>query len=315
MNMPDVIAVVERAFTCRAQGKATMPPKAYLSVEEGDFRAMPCSLPGGAGVKWVSVHPKNLSWGFPTVMGILVYNDPATGYPLAVMDATEITAFRTAATAAIASRYLAREDSRTLGIVGAGQQARTQVLAHTGLFDLTSVKVFDSSSTAVERLVRDLPEHPTKMCSLEETVASDIVCTLTPARLPFVRKEWIIPGTHINAVGADAQGKEELDPSILKEALVVVDDIAQAVAGGEINVPIRRREIRVEDVHATLGDIILGHRRGREDEKAVTVFDSTGLAIEDVAVAQLVYGKARQRDGYPMIDFVESGTKTGRRSV
>ena len=305
LNMADVIEAVEQAFRHRALGNARMPAKAYLVLDQGDFRAMPAALPGSVGMKWANVHPQNPPLGLPTVMAILIYNDPATGYPLAVMDATDITAYRTGAAAAIASRYLARKDSHTLGIIGAGRQAYTQLVAHAELFDLSLIRVFDRLDAAVEELISSFPGYPLKACSLEETVASDIVCTLTPAQEPFVRREWVTLGTHINAIGADAAGKEELEPSILKEAIIVVDDLAQASAAGEINVPIKKGLIAIEQVYATLDEIIAGKKQGRIDEKVVTVFDSTGLAIEDIAVANLVYKKAQQIGGYLTLDFVE----------
>ena len=116
-----------------------MPPKSYINLRRGDFRAMPAFVPGGAGIKWVNVHPENRGVGLPTVMAVLIYNDPDTGYPLAIMDATEITAYRTGATAAIASKYLAGQDSRQLGLFGAGYQAITQIMAHKELFHLDRI--------------------------------------------------------------------------------------------------------------------------------------------------------------------------------
>ena len=282
-----------------------MPPKTYLSLEQGDFRAMPAALPGAVGIKWVNVHPRNPSLGLPTVMALLIYNDPVTGYPLAVMDATEITAYRTGAASAIASKYLAREDSHTLGIIGAGRQASTQLLAHAKLFELKMIRVCDCSEAAVKKLIDSFPEYPIHGCCLEETVASDIVCTVTPVREPLVHKEWIIPGTHINAIGADADGKEELEPSILKESTLVVDDLSQASMAGEINVPLKKGLISIDDVYATLGEIITGEKQGRKDRKAVTVFDCTGVGIEDIAVARLVYEIAKQAGSYLSLDLVE----------
>lgn len=197
LEMSAIIEAVEKAFKDLGRGKAQMPPKAYLFLDRGGFRAMPAALSGAVGMKWVNVHPQNLSQGLPTVMAIIIYNDPDTGYPLAIMDATHITAYRTGATAAIASKYLARQDSDTLGIVGAGRQAYTQIIAHAQVFDFKRIKVFDLSRAAVEKLVKSFPEYPMKACTLEETAASDIVCTLTPSRAPFLKKEWIKPGdTH-----------------------------------------------------------------------------------------------------------------------
>lgn len=305
LDIKEVIEAVEQAFNDHVSGKATMPAKAYLLAEKGDFRAMPCALPEAVGMKWVNAHPGNPALGLPTVMAVMLYNDPATGYPLAVMDATDVTAYRTGATAAIASRYLARRDSRTLGIVGAGRQAYTQLAAHAELFDLRLVKVFDRLGEAADRFIEQFPEYPVRACSLEDTMASDILCTLTPAREPFIKKEWIRPGTHINAVGADAPGKEELEPDVLGQAIVVVDDLAQARAGGEINVPLRKGLYTIEEVYGTLGEIIAGRKPGRTDDESVTIFDSTGLAIEDLAVAGIIYRKAERKGGYLALDFVE----------
>jgi alanine dehydrogenase len=304
ISMSDVIRVVEDSFRMCGEGKARMPAKTYLSLEHGDFRAMPASLPGCAGVKWVNVHPQNVSIGLPSVMAVLIYSDPETGYPLAIMDATEITAFRTGAAAAIASKYLARRDSRTIGIIGAGFQAHTQILAHAELFSSISMTISDVSRAAVDRLIQSLPQLSMRNCSIQEAAASDIVCTLTPSRTPIVRKEWISPGTHINAVGADAPGKQELDPSILKEAIVVVDDLTQASHSGEINVPIQKGVYSTDEVYGTLAEIVIGKKKGRVDKRAITVFDSTGIGVEDIAVAKLLFEKARQAGGYPSVDLV-----------
>lgn len=302
--MSDVINVVEEAFRIWGEGLGRMPAKTYLSLEQGDFRAMPAALPGSAGVKWVNVHPKNSTHGLPSVMATLIYNDPETGYPLAIMDATEITAYRTGAAAAIASKYLAQKNSNTIGIIGAGYQAYTQILAHIELFNILSINVFDISAAAVDKLASSLPQLPIKYRSVQEAVASDIVCTLTPSRNPIIKKEWIEPGTHINAIGADAPGKQELDPLILKEALVIVDDLEQASHSGEINVPIQKGVYDISDVYGTLAEVIAGKRDGRTDNSAITIFDSTGIAVEDIAVAKLLFEKAINAGGYPSMDLM-----------
>jgi alanine dehydrogenase len=304
IKMPDVIDVVEEAFRMCGEGRGNMPAKTYLSLEHGDFRAMPASLPGSAGVKWVNVHPQNPSHGLPSVMAILIYSDPETGYPLAIMDATEITAFRTGAAAAIASKYLSRRDSHTIGIIGAGFQAHTQILGHAELFNPLSINVFDVSKAAVDRLVQPLSQFSIRNCSIQDVVASDIVCTLTPSRSPIIKREWIAAGTHINAVGADAPGKQELDPSIVKEAIVVVDDLEQASTSGEINVPIRKGAYSISEVYGTLSEIAAGKKKGRTDNSSITVFDSTGIAVEDMAVAKLLFEQAKKAGGYPSIDLV-----------
>jgi len=304
IDMADVINVVEEAFRMCGEGRGKMPAKTYLSLEHGDFRAMPAALPGSAGVKWVNVHPQNPSRGLPSIMAILVYNDPETGYPLAIMDATEITAYRTGAAAAIASKYLARQDSHTIGIIGAGFQAHTQILAHAELFNSIAINVFDVSKVAVDRLIQSLSRFSIRNCLIQDAVSSDIVCTLTPSRSPVIKREWIAAGTHINAVGADAPGKQELDLSIIKEALVVVDDLEQASTSGEINVPIQKGAYSIGDIYGTLAEIVAGKKKGRTDNSATTIFDSTGIAVEDIAVAKLLFERAKQAGGYPSIELV-----------
>ena len=179
LEMSAVIEVVEQAFKDLGRGKAQMPTKAYLVLEQGDFRAMPAALPGAVGVKWVNVHTQNPSLGLPTVMATLIYSDPDTGYPLAVMDATEITAYRTGAASAIASRYLARKDARTLGIIGAGRQAYTQLMAIAELFDLKTINIYDIMESAAQKFVGAFPGHPIRVCSsVKEAADADIVLSL-----------------------------------------------------------------------------------------------------------------------------------------
>ena len=303
LNMSSVIQAVEQAFRDWTEGKGTMPAKSYLSLDKGDFRAMPAALPGAAGVKWVNVHPRNSERGLRTVMAVLIYSDPDTGYPLAVMDATEITAYRTGATGAIASKYMARRDSHVLGVIGAGRQAQTQIMAHSELFDLQAVKIFDVNPSAAEKLANTLGKFNARPATVEEAAASDIVCTVTPARSPVLKKAYIHPGIHINAVGADAEGKEELEPSILNEAVVVVDDLRQASASGEINVPISKGLYSASRVYSTLGEVISGYKPGRPSPDSITIFDSTGVAIEDIAIAKLIYEKAIMRD-FPSVELV-----------
>jgi alanine dehydrogenase len=137
-------------------------------------------------------------------------------------------------------------------------------------------------------------------------VASDIVCTVTPARAPVVKKEFVKPGTHINAIGADAEGKEELEPDVLKMATVVVDDLRQAAKAGEINVPIAKGLYSQHEVYADLGQIIAGRKQGRASDQQITIFDSTGVAIEDIAVASLLYRKAKDKGLGISVNLVEA---------
>lgn len=293
LDMPMVIHAVESALVDLVEGRATMPPKTYLSLPDGDFRAMPAALPGRAGVKWVNVHTGNPDMGLPTVMGIIIYSDPRTGYPLAVMDATGITAYRTGATSAIAAKYLARKNVKTIGLIGAGQQAYTQLNAHLELFEFERIYVYDVNNTRASELIEHFPAQAISSASLKDTCKCDILCSTTPVRKPIIKQEWIQPGTHINAVGADAPGKQELDEKIILNARLIVDDLEQAGKAGEINVPVSRGTYSIGQVGATLGEVVAGRKQGRTGEEEITVFDSTGIAIEDIAVAGTVYEKAK----------------------
>jgi len=304
MTMPGVIDVVEQAFRDWSGGRGEMPPKAYITVEKGDFRAMPAALPGAAGMKWVNVHPSNRGRGLPSVMALIIYSDTATGYPLAIMDATDITAYRTGATAAIAAKYLAKKRSSSLGIIGAGKQAETQILAHAALFQLREIRVYDIRPDAILKLQQSLPQFTLTSTTIEAALECDIICTLTPAHTPVVKKEWVRPGTHINAVGADAEGKQELDPEILHSSRVVVDDFRQAIHAGEINVPISKGVYNKDQVYASLGEIITGQKPGRTSREQVTIFDSTGVAIEDIATAKMVYDMAMKQHIGKTIDIL-----------
>ena len=304
LDMREIIKVVEDVFVALDEGKTDMPPKSYLLVKDGNFRAMPAAVPGAVGVKWVNSHPGNPARGLPTVMAVLVYNDPVTAYPLAVMEAGEITAYRTAATSAIASRYLARSDSHILGLIGAGYQAYTHILAISQIFNLKEIRVYDIAPDAIKRLIDSLTDYKVRPYSLEEVASADIVCTLTPSRKPVVKREWIKPGTHINAVGADGKGKQELDPVILTDAVVVVDDIRQSTSGGEINVPIAQNLYSVNDIYANLSEIVAGKKKGRMNSELITVFDSTGIALEDIATAKFMYEKAKAQGGFQSVELV-----------
>ena len=297
------IKTVHEAFVAMARGETVMPSKIYLPLPGGnDFRAMPAFIrtPSACGVKWVNVHPKNPRRGLPTVMALIVINDPATGVPLAVMDGLLITKLRTAAAGAVAARALARAESRVVGLVGCGAQADAQIVALANVLTLAQVRVWghasDEARRFCRRMARQLPRIRFEpVATVKQCVASaDVVVTITPSHRPLVKRAWIAPGTHINAIGADAPGKQELDPRILQQALVVVDEREQAVHGGEINVPVSRGAFSPRQIHASLGDILIGRKRGRRTEQEITVFDSTGLAIHDIALGFAALRKAER---------------------
>ncbi len=300
LEMREVVENVESAFRYHGLGRVEMPSKLYLYFKKhnGDLRVMPTYVPDleQAGVKIVNVHPDNKSKGLPTVMGTYVLNDPSTGAPLAVMNATYLTDVRTGAAGGIAAKYLARKDSRVLGLIGSGRQAITQLLATSEVFDLEKVLVSSRSFQHCKKFkeyMEDKVNAEIEICKTpEKACKADIVATTTPVREPIIKDQWIEEGAHINAIGADAPSKQELDTEILKRAKVVVDSWEQASHSGEINIPISRGEISKDNIYAELGEVVAGKKPSRESDEEVTVFDSTGLAIQDVVTATLVYKKA-----------------------
>ena len=296
-SMGEYITIVEEAFKLYGEGKVQMPPKVYLSFDKGDLRCMPAFLPSmkAAGVKNVNSHPGNKK--LPAVMATITLVDPETGFPEAIMDGTYITRMRTGAAGGIAAKYLSREDSKSAGFIGAGVQAEAQLEAlliyRPGI---SRIAAYDIDETNVKRFADEARIKyglkVEKTISVKEAVeAADIVVTTTPVRTPIVKAEYIHKGTHINAIGADAPGKQELEPRILETARIVIDNWEQASHGGEINVALSKGIISRQNIYADLGEIVTAKKPGRESSEQITVFDSTGLAIQDIATASYIYRK------------------------
>lgn len=310
VSMKLAVAAVERAFAAFGRGEATMPPKVYLPIEdhEGDFRAMPARLGDSAGIKWVNVHARNRKrYGLPTVMAVYVLNDPANAFPLAIMDGTLLTALRTGAAGGVAAKHLAGGVPTTISFIGCGAQAHTLYAAHQVVFAEFEALAHDRNAATARGFAERVGG---RVVSLEEAAGADIVCTATPSRTPFLQAQWIRPGAHINAMGADAPGKRELTTETLRGAAVYLDDIHQAKASGEINVPLASGDFVIDDIAGTLGEVVAGVLP-KPDPDTTTVFDSTGLAIQDVSVGRAIYDAAKsQRLGHE-IDLVGLGSTAG----
>lgn len=314
-NMKEIIGYVETAYSVHAQRKVQMPAKKYLFFKkyEGDLRVMPCFIRGldQAGVKNVNVHPNNSAkYNLPTVMGLIELVDPETGFPIAVMDGTWITNMRTGAAGGVATKYLAREDSEILGLVGAGMQALTQFMAIKEVMNIKEVKVSCRTCTHRETFAKMITEkygvNARAVDTIKEAVVgSDVISTTTPSRVPIIKRKWVEDGTHINAMGADAPGKQELESHLMEKAKIFIDCWDQASHSGEINIPVHEGIIRRNDIHARIGDVVNGAKTGRESDKEITVFDSTGLAVQDVVTAWNIREKALKMGVGQKIDFLE----------
>jgi len=292
-DLKRVNRAIEEAFAEHGRGNVQMPPKDYVFFQNGDFRTMPGYIPSLdiAGVKVVNVHPDNRDKGLPTVMAVIVIIDPETGYPEAVLNGTKLTDLRTAAAGAVAAKFLSPSKRVSLGVFGSGRQAQTQVAATALELEIDEIRVWSRNAAHAESLCRLFPDHECQTASPEEVCECELIVTATPSREPLVKNEWISKGTHINAIGADAPGKEELDSAILNRATVVVDDPRQAVHSGEINVPITKGLFSENKIAGTLGEYVLGKKK-RESPDDITIFDSTGLAIQDLAISRIAMEEA-----------------------
>tara|TARA_Y100000994_G_scaffold249451_1_gene261211 strand:- start:2338 stop:3318 length:981 start_codon:yes stop_codon:yes gene_type:complete len=298
LTMKDVLRAVEDAFGSWGRGEVQMPPKSYLIFDEqnGDLRSMPAYLPGkNAGVKIVTVHPENTSKGLPTVMALCVLNDPNTGFPVAVMDAGLLTAIRTGAAGGVASKWLAKEGSSEIGLIGSGVQAQYQIEAHLDFMDIDHIKISDPNKQATKDLSDWIKNKDSSIdisvTDIRNACDCDVLITTTPVRKPVVMDSMIVrPHTHINAIGADAEGKQEIEGNLIRRCNVIVDDWTQTSHSGEINVPCHEGWFKKDMVAGEIGTIVAESDSSFKD--VLTVFDSTGLAIQDMATANIVLQKA-----------------------
>jgi alanine dehydrogenase len=278
---------VRRAFVAHARGEWFMPSKVYLPAPpDGDFRAMPASGGGYAVLKWVTSFPRNPERGLPTVAGVVLLSDAATGELRAILDAGAVTALRTGAAAVLAAETLARNTPTPASVVGCGVNGRA--VARTFAARGRPVLLWDARPGQAEALAEELGSSATVALSREEALASDVVATVTPGGEILFPPGSLRPGQHASLMGADGPGKAEIAVEELLRARVVCDEWDQASHNGDIGRAAVDGTLRREDV-AELGRVLLGEEEGRRDDEEITVFDSTGLAVQDLAVAVAVY--------------------------
>ncbi len=282
---------VHEAFLRFQAGEWSMPAKVYLqSPPFGDFRAMPARGGGLALLKWITSFPGNPQRGLPTVMGVICLSDAETGQPVMLLDARSVTALRTGAVAAVATRALARDDAATVGIVGCGLHgAWTARCLHAAGYR-TGV-CFDPQPAAAQRLADEVGWSAGPRA---EALACEVVCCVTPGAEVVVDAGDLRPGLHLNMLGADGPGKAEATVGAVASCALFCDEWEQASHGGELTGAVEAGLITREQV-GELGAVLAGAQPGRPGRQAVTLFDSTGLAIQDLAIAAAAY--ARWRDG------------------
>jgi alanine dehydrogenase len=317
LSTREAMEAVELAFAEKGLNRVQMPAKQFITFKNynGDLRTMSSHLDALdiSTVKVVTIYPENRAkHSFPATMATLIVIDPKNGAPIAIMGGTWITNIGAGVAGGIAAKYLARTNSKIVGLVGAGEQAKTQLMALCSLYgSLDEVRVWSRTKETRKAFVEEAGSKwktVSRMIPVDEAEnavkGADIVVTTTPSASPVVFNDWISPGMHINCIGADAPGKQELDPAVLKQAKIVVDDWDQASHSGEINVPLKQGLIKPKDVWGEIGEIVAGTKKGRESDDEVTVFTSTGLAIQDAVTANVAYKKAMAQRMGQFIDIM-----------
>lgn len=296
LTMKDTVEAVEEAFKYFGLSKVKMPMRPAIKVEEynGLILYMPAYIGGmnALAVKVVSVYPDNpTKYGKPTVLGTVLLNDPETGDLLAIMEGGFITAMRTGAVSGVATKYLARNDSKVVGIFGAGIQARTQLMAVCEVRPIEEAKVYDID----KRAAKNYAEEMSKKLGVDVMVVGeavdavkgcDIIVTATTSKTPVFKGEWLRAGTHINGIGSHTPNARELDSTTIKRSKVIVDSYEACFnEAGDIIIPLNEGTITREHIYAELGEIVTGKKPGRTSDDEITLFKSVGLAIQDASTA------------------------------
>lgn len=302
LSLRDCIDAVERAFRLHAAGDTLGPGVLGIRAKDGGFHIKAAGLVGERSYFAAKINanfPDNLRRvGLPTIQGTVVLVDAGTGTPLAMMDSASITALRTGAATAVAAKFLARPDAQTATVVGCGVQGEIQLAAlaavlpleRAWMLDVDQARAEQAATRAGARLGLHVEAAKDLSAALRE---SDVCVTCTPARRAFVAASEVAPGTFIAAVGADSQGKQELEPILVARATLVVDVLDQCAEIGELQHALAAGLMTRDQVHAELADVVTGRRPGRTRRDEITIFDSSGTALQDVAAAMAVYEKAR----------------------
>ena len=258
------------------------------------------------GLKCGSYWPDNHHAGLPAHGSTILLLDPATGFPACLVSAAYLNGFRTAAANAVAVSSLAREDANILGVIGAGHQAEHEIRAVAEVRDLSLVKIFSRSRQRQEWLqtrLEDLDVEVALSSAEQAARESDIITTVTPATEAIVRKDWVSPGTHISAMGADAVGKQELDSSLVQDAICFADYPAQSRRIGEFQTATNEGRFSSETAITAIGDVILGRARGRVNTTDITIFDSSCIALQDLLVATALFARAKESGLVQTVEF------------
>ena len=313
LTIGEAIACTESVYRQKSEGKTVVWPTVFYEFDPGhadmDIKSGYLKDRHIFGHKTVAFMEENTKKGLPDLVGLIAVFSSETGLPLGLVDGSSVTGLRTGAAGAIGAKYLARSDSENALIVGTGHQARFQIAALLTVFpQLKRVRIanphnaahaaaFAAGIRAALQTEFGMDVPATEFEAAEDLGAavagSDIVITVTPSRTPLIRKEWVRPGTHFSCIGADMEGKQELDSAILADAVVFADDLAQCRMTGEMELPLRQGVLAEDAIRGEIGDLITGRAAGRQSENEITVFDSVGMALLDLAAADALLGRER----------------------
>lgn len=312
LGIEECIAAVERVFKLQGEGKTAPPGVLGVHARDGGFHIKAGLLELDRtyfAAKTNANFPQNVKrFGLPLIQGVIVLCDAENGYPLALMDSIEITIQRTGAATAVAAKYLAKPDAKVATVCGCGNQGRISLRALAKVLSVEKALAFDNDTAQAQKFAREMAEElgvdVEAVGSLEQAaVRSDIVVTCTPSRQPFLKRDFISPGTFVAAVGADSPEKQELEPSLLVENKVVVDILDQCATIGELHHALDAGLVERENVHAELGEVVAGAKAGRTSSEEIIIFDSTGMALQDVVSAVAVYERALKSGRGTLMNF------------
>jgi ornithine cyclodeaminase len=305
LDLDQLVDALADAHRDLSAGEASMPPRIAAMVQErqGLLGVMPAYLPSaGLACKLVTLFPQNTDRH--THQAVIVVFDPENGTPLALMDGTYITAARTAAGSALATRLLAREDAEVLALLGTGVQAHSHARALPRVRKFTEIRVAGRDRARAEALAQEIGPHARAVSSYEEAIRdADVVAATTHSTEPIVRRDWLSPGVHVNSVGLNPAGRE-VDEQTVADALLVVESRDSALAPPPAGAP-ELAGVSPADVHAELGELVAGTKPGRSSQDEITLYKSVGVAVQDVAAAALVLAAAKGRSMGRAIELEE----------
>ncbi|AOV08002.1 ornithine cyclodeaminase family protein [Sporosarcina ureilytica] len=297
LEWEDVIGSVEEAYKQFSDEKVILPPVISFEVEkysgEIDIKSGYDLIDDVVGVKIASGYANNTeNYGIPNGLATIILIDVRNGVPFAIMEGGLITDMRTGAAGAVSVKYLANPFSDKVAIIGTGIIARMQLEALSKVIQLKEVFVWGRNDENTKRYIKDMqkkiPLNYTAFTDLEQCVKkADIIITTTSSKEALIQSDWVKPGTHIACIGADMPGKKELDPTLFERATIVVDSIEQCIERGEVQHAINNGIVSEKNLNE-IGEVILGNKQGRKSESDVTIFDSTGLSIQDITTAKKV---------------------------